>query len=146
MSKRKRQLELFAVGLKHDRLITVTNCIQKINPTVCCMPFTYPEEALTALRHRSYTQQPGLILLDDSLINQFLWKAKGHPLMRQVPVLVIASQVSEQVLKQAYQQGANSVIEVPQSTQAFMEVMNTTLSYWFNYAALTDGDFLGQSR
>lgn len=101
---------------------------------------------MTALRHRSYTQQPGLILLDDSLINQFLWKAKGHPLMRQVPVLVIASQVSEQVLKQAYQQGANSVIEVPQSTQAFMEVMNTTLSYWFNYAALTDGDFLGQSR
>jgi CheY-like chemotaxis protein len=84
--------------------------------------------------------RPGLILLDLNMPRmngrEALTEIKGHPDLRQIPVVVLTTSKTEEDIFKTYNLGANSFISKPVTFQALVEVVRVVANYWLEIVAL----------
>ena len=83
---------------------------------------------------------PALILLDLNLPGtdgrQVLARVKGHPMLREVPVVVLTTSRDERDVAACYRAGANSYIQKPVDLAGFQHALRTLREYWFDVVVL----------
>jgi CheY-like chemotaxis protein len=117
------------------------------NPIVACRD---GEEALRYMEeHHSPADSrlPILVLLDLRLPKvdgiEVLRYARGHPVWKQVPIVVLTTSRENKDIEAAYQLGVNSYILKPVDFLAFAEVAKTIKIYWL---LTNEPPFLGNAR
>jgi len=84
--------------------------------------------------------RPNLIFLDLNMPRkngrEALKEIKGHPELRQIPVIVFTTAFSPDDVVQAYALGANSFISKPVTFDELVDVMRTMGQYWFKFVHL----------
>lgn len=96
------------------------------------------EEALDYIHRRgTYVERapiPGLILLDLRLPKvdglDVLRELKGHPVYRNIPVVVLTTSDEDRDVKRSYELGAASYIVKPVEFEKFLEVVERIDLYW----------------
>ncbi len=98
------------------------------------------EQALDYLLNRGkYTDKdkypaPGLVLLDIKLPGidgiEVLTQIKSHPLLRQIPVIMLTTSEREEDMARAYSQYANSYLTKPVGFKEFEEKIRQIDFYW----------------
>ena len=97
------------------------------------------------LRRGAYTDpaqapRPGVILLDLNMPRkdgrQALREIKGHPQLRQIPVLVLTTSKAEEDIFNTYDLGVNSYITKPVTLEGLVSIMKTLGRYWFDIVEL----------
>ncbi len=101
------------------------------------------EEALQLLhtiQDSKSTERPDLILLDLRLPkvsgHEVLRHIKGHRELRAIPVIVLTSSRAPVDVWQAYDYGANSYLQKPESLEHMIDLMRSLEHYWLNLALL----------
>ncbi len=83
---------------------------------------------------------PGLILLDLNMPRmdgrEFLRLVKGHPRLKEIPVVVLTNSDSPEDIVGSYQEGANSFFTKPLDYLELVRLMGLLRSYWFQNAKL----------
>ncbi len=83
---------------------------------------------------------PRMILLDLNMTDpdglETLSTIKSHFLYKAIPVLVLSSKASDEVIIKAYTRGANSFIVKPATAKGFEDFVSTLNRYWFEFASL----------
>jgi CheY-like chemotaxis protein len=84
--------------------------------------------------------RPGLILLDLNMPRmdgrEALTEIKGHPDLRQIPVVILTTSKTEEDVFKTYNLGANSFISKPVTFRALVEVFRVVGNYWLEIVAL----------
>jgi len=84
--------------------------------------------------------RPGLILLDLNMPKkdgrEALREIKGHPQLRQIPVVVLTTSQAEEDIFRTYDLGGNSYITKPVTFEGLVGVMKTLRQYWFDIVEL----------
>lgn len=79
---------------------------------------------------------PDLILLDLKLPgiggHDVLRQVKTTPGLKRIPVIILTSSQEESDLTQSYDNGANSYLVKPISTNGFLDVVNQIDQYWLS--------------
>ncbi|MBI5630781.1 MAG: response regulator [Elusimicrobia bacterium] len=81
-----------------------------------------------------------LVLLDLNMPRkdgrQTLGEIKSHPVLRKVPIVVFTSSRDEEDVNTAYELGANSFLQKPDSFKALVELLDMLTRYWMGTARL----------
>jgi len=81
---------------------------------------------------------PDLILLDLNMPvmdgNQFIREMRSHASLSAVPMCVFTTSTDEDVIKTAYQNGANAVVSKVDSLDGMSQILNTIVDFWFQTA------------
>jgi len=81
---------------------------------------------------------PDLVLLDLNMPvmdgNQFIREIRGHSLFSSLPICVFTTSSDEDVIKAAYNDGANAVVSKVDSLDGMSQVLNTIVDFWFQTA------------
>ena len=95
-------------------------------------------EALNILRKQNpevKSPTPNLVLLDLNMPvmtgQEFLEEVRKDPLLHSLPVIVITTSDDPEVVREAYQAGANSVVTKATSIAGMTELMRLVTHYWF---------------
>lgn len=84
--------------------------------------------------------RPGLILLDLNMPRkdgrEALMEIKQDPELKQIPIVVLTTSVSEEDIYRTYDLGVNSYITKPVAFEGLVEVMKNLANYWFNIVKL----------
>lgn len=84
--------------------------------------------------------RPDLILLDLNMPTldggQVLRQIRAHPDLRRIPVVVLTTSREEEDVLRSYDLGCNSFITKPMDMDAFIEMLRTLESYWFQLVTL----------
>lgn len=84
--------------------------------------------------------RPGLILLDLNMPKvdgrAALQEIKSHPILRQVPVVVLTTSKAEEDILRTYHLGVNSFVTKPVTFDALVKVMRDIGNYWFQIVEL----------
>jgi CheY-like chemotaxis protein len=98
-------------------------------------------EALSYLERcaQSVTRElPDLILLDLNMPvmdgHEFIRELRAHPSFAALPVCVFTTSADEDVIKDAYRQGANAVVVKVDSLDGMSQILNTIVDFWFRTA------------
>ncbi|ODN68737.1 response regulator [Methylobrevis pamukkalensis] len=81
---------------------------------------------------------PDLILLDinmpvmDGIL--FLARLRKHPDYKSLPVVVLTTATDEELVRRAYDFGANAVINKVDSLDGMSQIANTIVDFWFRVA------------
>lgn len=100
------------------------------------------EEAQALLFTEESDRQPlpDLILLDWNLPkvsgNEVLIRLKGHPRLRQIPVLIFSSSDADADIHAAYENHANGYITKPGSLDALANIVETIEHFWISVAQI----------
>ena len=104
-------------------------------------------EALSFLhRENKYTHspRPDLILLDLNLPkkkgHKVLEEIKNDPDLKCIPVVIFTVSSAEQDVLKCYNLHANCHIIKPKSLEQFMEVVKSTVNFWFTTVKLPTGE------
>lgn len=85
---------------------------------------------------------PGLILLDLNMPKmdgrEALKEIKSHPLLRQIPVVVLTTSKAEEDIFKTYNLGVNSFITKPIAFDTLVQTMRDLGRYWFEIVELPD--------
>lgn len=85
---------------------------------------------------------PGLILLDLNMPKkdgrEALKEIKSHPLLRQIPVVVLTTSKAEEDIFKTYNLGVNSFITKPIAFDSLVQTMRDLGRYWFEIVELPD--------
>jgi CheY-like chemotaxis protein len=80
--------------------------------------------------------QPDLILLDLKLPgidgHGVLRQAKGSPVLKRIPIIILTSSSEEGDRELSYDNGANSYLVKPVSFEGFVDVVRQIGEYWFS--------------
>lgn len=93
-------------------------------------------------RQGSYAgaSRPDLVLLDLRLSRtedcEMLEELKRDPLLKRIPVVVLASSVSYEEIFEAYDLHANAYICKPAIKKDYLRVLRATLHFWLDLARL----------
>lgn len=83
---------------------------------------------------------PGLILLDLNMPRkdgrEALREIKSHPLLKQVPVVVLTTSKAEEDIYRTYNLGVNSFITKPVSFTSLVTTLREVGKYWFEIVEL----------
>lgn len=83
---------------------------------------------------------PGLILLDLNMPKkdgrQALQEIKSHPVLKEIPVVVLTTSKDEADVHKSYGLGANSFISKPVTLPEMVKIMETLDQYWFKIVKL----------
>jgi CheY-like chemotaxis protein len=83
---------------------------------------------------------PGLILLDLNMPlkdgREALREIKAHPVLKQIPVVVLTTSKAEEDIVRAYHDGVNSFITKPVSFNGLLDVVCTLGRYWLHIVDL----------
>jgi len=81
---------------------------------------------------------PDLILLDLNMPvmdgNQFIRELRRHSVYSAVPICVFTTSTDEDVIKAAYNEGANAVVSKVDSLDGMSQILNTIVDFWFQTA------------
>ena len=95
-------------------------------------------DALNILRKQNpeiKSPMPNLVLLDLNMPvmtgQEFLEEVRKDPLLHSLPVIVITTSDDPEVVREAYQAGANSVVTKATSIAGMTELMRLVTHYWF---------------
>jgi two-component system, response regulator len=92
------------------------------------------EAALAYLNDRTESTMPKLILLDLKMpkVNgiEVLEKIKSHPMLKQIPVVMMTSSQEEQDIVKSYKLGVNAYIVKPVSFDNFIDVVAEVGFFW----------------
>jgi chemotaxis family two-component system response regulator Rcp1 len=85
-------------------------------------------------------KRPDMIFLDLNLPQKdglaVLEEIKSNPLLRSIPVVVLAASGSEENVLKSYNLNANCYITKPVEFERFVEVVKVIESFWFGVAML----------
>lgn len=89
---------------------------------------------------RADRDRPDLVILDLKMPKmggaEALSEIRSDPTLMRLPVVVLTTSMSEHVLNDTYERGANSVISKPSSYIGLVEVLRTVRAYWANAVSL----------
>jgi len=98
------------------------------------------EELLEYLFRRSKYEdsylfpEPNLILLDLNMPRkdgrEVLAEIKAHPILRQIPVVVLTTSSEALDIKECCEMGASSFVTKPNSFNALVDLLSTVVKYW----------------
>lgn len=95
-------------------------------------------EALRILAGKGY--QPDLVLLDLNLPKisgkGVLRRMKSDPALRTLPVIVLSGSRSPEDIAECYALCANGYLVKPGDAAAYLEMVRSLGTFWFNHAAL----------
>ncbi|MEM8813395.1 MAG: response regulator [Pseudomonadota bacterium] len=81
---------------------------------------------------------PDLILLDLNMPvmdgKTFIAEIRRHARMSSLPICVFTTSTDEDVIKSAYDAGANAVVSKVDSLDGMSEILNTIVDFWFRTA------------
>lgn len=81
---------------------------------------------------------PDMILLDINMPvmdgNEFLIAIRKHPIYSALPVCVFTTSSDDDVVRAAYDNGANAVVTKVDSLDGMTKVLNTIVEFWFRTA------------
>jgi CheY-like chemotaxis protein len=104
---------------------------------------TKSPEILAFLRRQgkyAKAARPDLVLLDlklsDSEHCEVLKELKRDPLLKRIPVVVLASSVSYEEIFEAYELHANAYICKPATRKDYVRVLRETLHFWLHLVRL----------
>jgi len=87
--------------------------------------------------------RPDLILLDLKMPKkdgrEALGEIKADPRLQQIPVVVLTTSTAEDDVDYCYRMGASSYIPKPVTFQAWVDLMQTVVKYWFEAVKLPSG-------
>jgi CheY-like chemotaxis protein len=102
------------------------------------------ENGRTALRYLSQftglddPALPALVLLDLNMPvmdgHALLHAIRSHDLLAALPVVVLTTSSDQEVIRQAYADGANAVITKVDTLEGMSEIVNTIIDFWFHTA------------
>ena len=111
------------------------------NTRVCVV--TEAPDILAFLRRQgrdAAADRPDLVLLDMDLSKaedcEVLQELKRDPLLKRIPVVVLASSVSYEEIFEAYDLHVNAYICKPVERQEYLRVLGATLHFWLDLARL----------
>lgn len=114
------------------------------------------EELLEYLFHRNSYQDPSLapdptlILLDLNMPRKNGWDAlaeiKAHPMLKQIPVVVLTTSRQESHIRRCYEMGASSFVMKPNNYNTLVDVLKTTAKYWLETVELPYCDQFSRPR
>lgn len=83
---------------------------------------------------------PGLVLLDLNMPRkdgrEALKEIKGHPKLKQIPVVVLTTSKAEEDIYRTYNLGVNSFVTKPVTFGSLVETMKDLGRYWFELVEL----------
>ncbi len=104
-------------------------------------------EALSFVRREgkhAHSPRPDIILLDLNLPKKkgqkVLEEIKTDPDLKRIPVLIFTVSSAEQDILKSYNLHANCYIIKPKGLDQFIEVVKSTLNFWFTVAKLPPGE------
>lgn len=84
--------------------------------------------------------KPGIILLDLNMPKkdgrEALKEIKSHPVLHNLPVVILTTSKSDEDIIRSYGLGVNSYIRKPVRFDDFVEVIKTLGKYWFEIVEL----------
>jgi CheY-like chemotaxis protein len=84
--------------------------------------------------------EPSLILLDLNMPKkdgrEVLAEIKAHPILRQIPVVVLTTSREALDIKRCYEMGASSYVTKPNSFNALVDLLSTVGKYWLETVEL----------
>ena len=87
-----------------------------------------------------YAPRPSIILLDLNMPvkdgREALAEIKSDPLLKEIPVIVLTTSVSEEDVILSYNLGANSFITKPVTFEGLVDVARTLKKYWLETVKL----------
>ena len=104
------------------------------------------EEAMAFLRREGEhagAPVPDLVLLDLNLPRkdgrEVLTEVKGHPELREIPIVVLTTSSSDEDIMHSYRSYVNSYIRKPVTFDKFAEAVQAIGRYWFSLVTLPHG-------
>ncbi len=104
-------------------------------------------EAMAFLRRESkyaHGPRPDLIVLDLNLPKikgqKVLEEVKNDPDLKRIPVVIFTVSSAEQDILKSYNLHANCYIIKPKNLDRFMEVVKSTINFWFTVVQLPPGE------
>ena len=93
---------------------------------------------------------PSLILLDLNMPRkdgrEALAEIKAHPLLRQIPVVVLTTSNEKADVQQCYLMGASSYVTKPNSFSTLVDTIRIMLRYWIETVELPSPHHLSGSK
>ena len=81
---------------------------------------------------------PDMVLLDLNMPimdgNEFLKRLRNHPVYASLPVCVFTTSTEDEIIRKAYDCGANAVVSKVDSLEGMTQVLNTIVEFWFRTA------------
>jgi DNA-binding NarL/FixJ family response regulator len=131
--------EVLLLEQNADEVALIRQSAEKSNVTVV----VECEDILSYLRREGEYEnapRPDLVILDLDLSRtedcETLTEIKKHPSFKRIPVVVLASAKSYDVVLQAYDLRANAYINKPAGREEFMRIMRATLHFWLTLVRL----------
>lgn len=127
LARNSRDTHLIEQAVESSRVSVVTEC---------------PDILKFLRRQGGYAQapRPDLVLLDLKLSRaedcELLQQLKQDPLLKRIPVVVLASSVSYEEIYEAYDLHANAYLCKPASRKDYRRVLRETLHFWLDLARL----------
>ncbi len=104
-------------------------------------------EAMAFLHRESkyaHAPRPDLIVLDLNLPKikgqKVLEEIKNDPDLKRIPVVIFTVSSAEQDILKSYNLHANCYIIKPKNLDRFMEVVKSTINFWFTVVQLPPGE------
>ncbi len=104
-------------------------------------------EAMAFLRRESkYARapRPDLIVLDLNIPKikglKVLEEIKNDPVLKRIPVVIFTVSSAEQDILRSYNLHANCYVIKPRELEKFIEVVKSTLNFWFAVVQLPPGE------
>jgi CheY-like chemotaxis protein len=84
--------------------------------------------------------EPNLILLDLNMPKkngrEVLAEIKAHPILRQIPVVVLTTSREDADIRKCYEMGASSYVTKPNGFNALVDIVRTVGKYWLETVEL----------
>lgn len=130
----------------HDDFVMVKDAFAACGNTVKLSRVSDGEELLEYLFRRNRyldlgsAPAPSLILLDLNMPrkngSEVLAEIKTHPVLKQIPVVVLTTSKRASDVAMCYEMGANSYLTKPDSFNALVDMLNATVTYWLETVEL----------
>ena len=124
-----------------DQWVLIEWVLSQQFPEIKPVWFADPAQAILYLESSLEDVLPRLILLDLYLPNHKVgWKTleliKNHPLLREVPVVVLSQSSDPEDIKESYMHQANSYMIKPNTYQEWLTTFTHFRHYWWNVVTL----------
>ncbi len=137
-SQHKADIEVLLVEDDPDDVILMARSLRTSDFDISLKVADNGLEALRILRSEYPTENadmPNLVLLDLNMPimngREFLAEIRKDPALDSIPVIVITTSDDPEIVREAYQYGANSVVTKATTVAGMAELMRLVTHYWF---------------
>lgn len=101
------------------------------------------DRLLEYLRERIGDGLPNLIVMDARMPGkdglEALREIKSEPRLREIPVVVMTGMLHDKIVDLAYELGANTIFQKPDTIDELIRIIRPVHDYWFGAACLPEG-------